>query len=388
MQDMKGPESLKATRASALSVACLLLTVFSGGCSRNQTTEAPALSVKVESMPDPSVVEVPNPGQFALASVEQRPSFSELKVNGVVAPDVSRTASVVSLSGGRVIEIRARLGDEVKKGQVLLRINSQDVSQAFSDYQKAKTSEELNRLQLERAQSLYAKGAIAKKDLEAAEQTEDSSKIDVATSLDHLRLLGADPDHPSPIVDLRAPASGTIVAQNVAGGNGVRSLDASPDLFDIADLSRVWVLCDVYENNLSQVRLGDFADLRLNSFPDRRLRGRIGNISRMLDPATHTAKVRLELDNPGGLMRAGMFGIVTFRSQSEQLRLVVPAKAVLRLHDKDWVFRAEGGRRFRRIEIQAGRVSDDGFEEVLTGLAPGDKIVANALQFSSAADTE
>jgi cobalt-zinc-cadmium efflux system membrane fusion protein len=165
-------------------------------------------------------------------------------------------------------------------------------------------------------------------------------------------------------------------------------MDNSPNLFTIADLSRVWVLCDVYENNLSQVRLGDFAEVRLNAYPDQALKGRVSNISRVLDPSTRTAKVRLELDNERRLMRAGMFATATFRSQSKQLRSVVPAKAVLRLHDKDWVFRAEGGHRFRRIEVQAGRVSSDGLQEILAGLAPGDQIVVNALQFASAADTE
>ena len=165
-------------------------------------------------------------------------------------------------------------------------------------------------------------------------------------------------------------------------------MDNSPNLFTIADLSRVWVLCDVYENNLAQVHLGDLVEVRLNAFTDREFRGRVSNISRVLDPTTRTAKVRLELNNPGNVMRAGMFATAIFRSQTEQLRTVVPVTAVLRLHDKDWVFKPEGGLRFRRLEIQAGRVFSDGLQEVLSGLVPGDKIVANALQFSNAAENQ
>jgi len=115
-------------------------------------------------------------------------------------------------------------------------------------------------------------------------------------------------------------------------------------------------------------------------------RARVINISRVLDPATHTAKVRLELDNPDGLMRAGMFVTATFRSQTERTVMAVPSTAVLRLHDRDWVFRSEGGGKFRRTPIQAGPVAPDNSQEVLSGLSPGTQVVVDALQFSNAAE--
>jgi cobalt-zinc-cadmium efflux system membrane fusion protein len=372
---------------TALILVACLASGLSPSCRRGSSADKPPPAT-VEKAPDPAMVEVPDPEQFPLTTVEQRPTYDELKVNGVVTPDVNRSVPVLSLAGGRVVDIRAKLGDDVTQGQVLLRINSPDVSQAFSDYQKAQADEVLARHERERSGALFAKGAIAQRDLETAEDAEQKAKVDLATAAEHLRVLGADVSHPSPIVEVKSPISGTIVEQNITGGTGVRSMDNSPNLFTIADLSCVWVLCDVYENNLSQVRLGDFAEVRLNAYPDQALKGRVSNISRVLDPNTRTAKVRLELDNARRLMRAGMFASATFRSQSKQLRSVVPAKAVLRLHDKDWVFRAEGGHRFRRIEVQAGRVSSDGFQEVIAGVAPGDQIVANALQFASAADTE
>jgi cobalt-zinc-cadmium efflux system membrane fusion protein len=374
-----------------LTAAVVFICLLSTNCSRqakvdSQTSEA--AQVKVEEEQGQYLVELENPEQFSLTTIKQERAFAELKVNGVVTPDVSRTVPVLSLAGGRAVEIRARLGDEVKKGQVLLRISSSDVGQAFSDYEKFRADEVLARQQLDRSRLLYAKGAIAQKDLEGAEDTEQKAKVDLGTAADRVRILGADLTHPSPIVEVRAPISGTIIEQNVTDGTGVRSMDNSPNLFTIADLSRVWVLCDVYENNLEQVRLGDLVEVRLNAFPDREFRGRVSNISRVLDPTTRTAKVRLELDNGGRLMRAGMFATATFRSPTEQLRTVAPVTAVLRLHDKDWVFKPEGGTRFRRIEIRTGRVLSDGLQEVLSGLAPGDKIVANALQFSNAAENQ
>lgn len=363
------------------------LPLLMAACSGSKGGMEPS-QVKVEKAPDPAVIEVQHPEEFKLVAAEQRLVADEMQVNGVVTADVNRSVPVLSLAGGRAVEIRTRLGDDVKKGQVLLEIDSPDVAVAFSDYQKFQTDESLARKQLERSQLLYSKGAIAQRDLEVAEDAEQKAKVDVQTAVQRLKVLGADVSHPSPIVPVRAPISGTIVEQNIAGGTGVRSLDNSPNLFTIADLSHVWVLCDVYENMLPRVQLGDFAEVRLTAYPDRRLRARVGNISRVLDPNIRTAKVRLELDNPDRLMRAGMFVTAVFRSKQERMMPVVPATAVLRLHDKDWVFRPQGGNGFRRTEVRAGGTTSDGMRQILSGLTAGDKVVTNALQFSGAAEAE
>ena len=114
-------------------------------------------------------------------------------------------------------------------------------------------------------------------------------------------MLGADPDHPSALIDIAAPVSGVITEQNVTAAAGVKTLDNSPNLFTISDLSNVWILCDVYENDLPNVRLGEYADIHLNAYPNLVLKGRISNISPILDPNIRTAKVRLEVPNPGML---------------------------------------------------------------------------------------
>jgi len=372
---------------AVLLLGAALLPLLMAACSGSKGGLDPS-QVKVEKAPDPALIEVQHPEEFRLVTAEQRRVADEVQVNGVVTPEVNRSVPVLSLAGGRAVEIRTRLGDDVKKGQVLLEIDSPDVAAAFSDYHKFQTDELLAQKQLNRSQLLYSKGAIAQKDLEAAEDTEQKARVDVQTAAQRLKVLGADISHPSPIVPVRAPISGTIVEQNTTGGTGVRSLDNSPNLFTVADLSHVWVLCDVYENMLPRVHLGDSAEVRLAAYPDRPLRARVGNISRVLDPSTRAAKVRLELDNPDRLMRAGMFVTAVFRSKQEQLRPVVPATAVLRLHDKDWVFRPEGGNRFRRTEVQAGGTTSDGMRQILAGLSAGDKVVANALQFAGAAEAE
>src|SRR5262249_39679615 len=152
---------------------------------------------------------------------------------------------------------------------------------AAADYQKARADDDVARKALDRAQLLYDHGALPEKDLQVAQSTSHKAKVDLETAGRRVTLLGGDPNHPSPIIELRAPVSGTIVEQNVAGFEGVKSLDNSPNLLTIADLSQVWVLCDVYENDLAALRIGDAAEIRLNAFPDRPFQGKVGDISRV-----------------------------------------------------------------------------------------------------------
>ena len=172
----------------------------------------------------------------------------------------------------------------------------------------------------------------------------------------------ATPNRMSPVIDLRAPVSGTIVEQNVAGSEGIKSLDNTPNLFTIADLSQVWVVCDVFENDLGEVRLGDSSQIHLNAYPDRVFHGKVADISRILDPNTRSAKVRIVLANPDGALRPGMFATATFRSRKLVDRVVIPSTAIMRLQDKDWVFRKEGPNRFRRIEVHAGGDSGEALD--------------------------
>ncbi len=352
---------------------------FGIACSK----ETPAAGGKPPVTLDPDVFEAEHPELFKTAKAETRALPTQVTANGTVTPDVNRTIHVTSLGAGRVMELKAKLGDTVQKGQTLLVISSPDLAGAFSDYEKAKADEALAHKAFDRAQTLYDKGAIATKDLEVAQDAEDKAKVDVETSEHRVRLMGADPAHPSPMIELKAPVSGTIVEQNVAGSEGIKSLDNTPNLFTIANLSEVWVVCDVFENDLGEVHVGDTAEIRLNAFPDRVFKGRVADISRVLDPNTRSAKVRIVLGNSDGSLRSGMFAAATFRSRKVTDRIVVPATSIMRLHDKDWVFRKEADNRFRKIEIKADGLAPDGMQEIREGVIAGDEVVTNALEFST-----
>jgi cobalt-zinc-cadmium efflux system membrane fusion protein len=370
------------TRNQTSRLALILVLSFVAGglaCSK----ETPAAADKPAVTLDPEIFDVDHPELFKTAKAETRALPAQVTANGTITPDVNRTIHVTSLGGGRVVDLKAKLGDTVQKDQTLLVISSPDLAGAFSDYQKAKADEILAHKALDRAQELYAHGAMAAKDLEAAQDTEDKVKVDVSTTEHRVRLMGADPDRPTPLIALKAPVSGTIVEQNVAGSEGIRSLDNTPNLFTIANLSEVWAVCDVFENDLGAVRAGDTAEIRLNAFPDRIFKGRIVDISRVLDPNTRSAKVRVVLGNADGALRSGMFATATFRSRKLTNRVVVPSTAIMRLHDKDWVFRKEGEKRFGMIVVQADGVALDGMQEILTGVRAGDELVTNALEFSS-----
>ncbi len=362
---------------------CLCVTLSTVACNRRVTA---ATIPNGDTGPRPAVVEpdmdsnnfkVDHPEQFPLVKAGEYLAAPELNVTGVLGPDVSRQVPVPSLASGRVVEIDARLGDEVTKGQLLFKVRSTDIAGAFSDYQKAVKNEQLAKIQLDRAQLLFDNGAIPRSALEVARTTEDNARVDVVTTTEHLRVLGSDPARPTGIVEVYAPVSGVITDQQITNSSGVQALTA-PNPFTISDVSHVWVVCDVYENDLAQVHLGEYADIRLNAYPNRALKARIGNIAQIMDPNLHTAKVRLEVGNPG-LMRFGMFVTATFHGAAREKYATVPATAILHLHDRDWVYTPAGNGRFRRVEVAGGDMLPGNLQEVTSGMAPGTEVVANAL---------
>ena len=370
---------------------CLGLSLFVSGCEKRVTAEenltaASTGPVPTTVQPDMNAnnFKVDHPEQFPLATAGEHIAAPELNVTGVVSPDVSRQVPVPSLATGRILEIDARLGDTVQKGQLLFKVRSTDVAGAYADYRKAVKNEQLATIQLNRAKLLFDDGAIPKSALEIAQTTEDNAQVDVETTTEHLRLLGSDPDHPSGIVEVYAPVSGVITDQQITSSSGVQAL-TPPNPFTISDVSHVWIICDVYENNMAQVRVGEYADIHLAAYPRQVLKGRISNILPIVDPTTRTAKVRLEVENPG-LMRIGMFVTATFHGETMERHTTVPATAILHLHDREWVYTPTGRGSFRRIEVTAGGMLPNSMQEVVSGLKPGDQVVTNALVFQNTAE--
>ncbi|MBV9268757.1 MAG: efflux RND transporter periplasmic adaptor subunit [Acidobacteriaceae bacterium] len=367
---------------AGLAVLCGVLGLLLAGCGTN----IKAQQDKADTGPHPAVVEpdmdanhfkVDHPEGFPCATAASYVSSPALNVTGVVSPDVSRQVPVISLASGRIIEIDAHLGDRVTKGQLLFKVRSADIAQAYSDYRKAIANEQLTKLQLDRAALLFEKGAAPRSALELAQNAEANAQVDIDTASEHLHVLGADPQHPSGIVPVYAPVSGVITDQQITTAAGVQAL-SSPNPFTISDVSHVWIICDVYENDLAQIHLGDYADVRLNAYPNMLLKGQISNIGEILDPNIRTAKVRLQVAN-NGLMRLGMFVTATFHGLRKETHVMVPATAILHLRDRDWVYTPAGSGVFQRLEVVAGNTLPGNMQEVVSGLQPGTKVVTNAL---------
>jgi cobalt-zinc-cadmium efflux system membrane fusion protein len=357
------------------------------GCKSDKVdaaSEAPPPAKVVQDF-DANLFSVDHPENFPLAVAVEHRAPSKLAVTGTVNPDIARMVPVISLASGRIVGIYARLGDTVKKGQLLLKLRSDDISGGFANYQMAVADETLARAQYERSRELYKHGAIALNDLQVAQDTEDKAKVAVDTATEHLRLLGSSTDRPSGIVDITAPISGVITDQEVTNAAGVQSLGTSP--FTISDLSTVWIVCDVYENDLSTVHTGDPAEITLNAYPGQVLNGRVDNILPILDPNLRTGKVRIEVRNPG-FMKVGMFVTATFSGQKDEVNSAVPASAILHLHDRDWVYVPTPGKKFRRVGVVGGDALPNGMQEIKSGLQAAQQVVTNPLALQNEIDNK
>ncbi len=382
-------KSFRSRLLPALVCAAVPLLFGCGHKAADPNAEAPPAAKAVIPAGDPELVHLDRPDQFPTIAATEYQATSTLNVTGQINPDVSREIPVISLANGRVVATHVRLGDYVHKGQLVLEVQSTDITNAFDQYLKAVNDERLTHVQLDRDNLLYAKGAIPKSQVEIAQDAEDDAAADLRAAEQQLHVLGVDPQHPGETVKVLAPASGFIVQQNVTEASSAgNNISGTPNAFVIADLSHVWVICNVYENDLAKVRLGQTADIRLSAYPDRKLSGTIGDIGAILDPTLRTGQVRVQVQNPGYFMRVGMFATATFHGRSLEMHAAVPATAILHLHDREWVYVPTGngnGAQFRRVGVVAGDMLPGGMQEVESGIAAGQQVVRNALELQNTA---
>jgi len=379
-------------RQVAYSMVFTLLGAVGCKHDANPSAEAPP-AVAVTETSGSDVVRVEGGSRFGVVSALRADVQSALQVTGSVNPDVSREIPVLSLANGRVVALHVGLGDTVHKGELVMEVQSPDVSTALNGYLKAVNDEHLTKVTLDRDTLLYDKGAIPKSQLEAAQDGEADAKADLNASEQQLRILGVDKNQvgkagATETIKIYAPASGVIIAQNVtaSGAAGITYAGAGGSL-TIADLSHVWVICDVFENDLAGVHLGEHADLRLNAYPGKVFAGTISDSGAALDPSLRTAKVRIQVENPGGLLRLGMFATGTLKGSKAVEATAVPAGAVLQLHDRSYVFEPVGDGAFRRVQVKAGATLA-GNLVVVEGIGVGQQVVGNALDLENTADQQ
>ncbi len=385
----QGEISLKIARLSCMA-GCLVAALVFAGCGKKfNPASGEVQQAQVIPTTNAGLISVANPEQYPLVAADRIHKPDTLSVTGAVFPDISREVPVITLANGRVVDIKTRLDDNVRKGQLLLTVQSSDVTNAFDAYLKAVNDEQMNNKAYIRAKDLYQHGAIAQAMLEQAEDAENDAKADLTAAAEQLKIMGVDKSHPSDIENIYAPISGVIIGQNVtnAAAAGV-TLSGSSTVFTVADLSQVWILCDVYENDLAKVHLGQEAKIQVAAYPDHPLSGRVSDIGPVLDPTLRAAKVRIQVPNPGRMLRLGMFVTASLLGRTSVPHAVVPASAILHLHDRDWVFVPNGGKQFKRVAVEGGDMLPGNRQEILSGIDPGQQVVQDVLALQATVEAQ
>src|SRR5574343_1744089 len=358
-----------------LGVWILLPALLLAGCNQE--------SKQVAARPpaDPALVE---PGtalqaQLKVADVASRPIAETLRVAGNIEFDEQRLARIGATITGRVTSVDAILGQEVKKGQMLAQLNSSELSTQQLAYLKARAQLEVNRRNVERAQSLFKADVISAAELQRRESEFQISTAETRAAADQLRLLGVSPgaldrlsrqgaiDSVTPVI---ASINGVVVERKLAQGQVVQPADV---LFTVADLSRLWAVAQVPEQQVAQVRVGQTVNIEVPALGNEKLSGRLIYVGQTIDPETRTVLVRTELDNREGRLKPAMLASMLIQTKPQE-RLVVPASAVVRENDEDHVFVQEGDGAYRLLKVKLGP-SQDGLRIVQSGLKGGEKLV-------------
>lgn len=314
------------------------------------------------------------------APVEFRSVSTELAIPASVQPEPERIVHVFAPVSGRLIELRVKPGDSVSAGQVVAVVASSDVSSARSDYLKAKAQAQRSQSALTRITGLFQHGAIAEKELEDAKAQAASDSSELERARERLKLLGLNESQSSERAAVPAPRSGVVTETTSAPGELAKSLDASNPLLTIADLSAVWVVGNVYEKDLTAVPRGLDVRITLEAYPGETWAGKISNVSDVVDPATHTVKLRVVLENRQHKLKPDMFATIHVLRPPSRLA-VVPSSAVLREGNTAFVIvqTAAGQDKYekRLVEIQESNPQQT---LVRSGLQPGDVVVSTGAE--------
>ena len=326
---------------------------------------------------------------ISLGTAEVRALRTEIETTGAVDFDQRRFAHVSPRVGGRVEATLAEVGDHVRSGQVLARVDSIELGKAIGDYLQARARAELARETFEREQSLFADRVSSQQEMLSAQAAAREADAALRGAEEHLHLLGLSDnqvrtlgyDQPrASVYEVRAPFAGTVVERHATLGEMV---EPQAPLFQVADLSRVWVWIDVFERDLARVHLGDDVELHVEAFPGSAFEGKLVYLGSRVETESRTARARIEVPNPEGRLRPGMFARVRISDphaadgEAESVSvLAVPETALQRDGDQFVAYVALGDGRFETRKVRTGR-KGDGFVEVLDGLSAGESVAVS-----------
>ncbi len=313
-------------------------------------------------------------------TVQPQPHRAMLRVPGEVKADQTRLVDVSPLVPGRVIEVNVVVGDRVRPGQILARVDSTELGLAQSEYLKAQARLGVAERALERAQQLLEARVIGTGEYQRREGETLAARAEHRATADRLVLLGmtqpemgllAREQRINSKAAIRSPLEGTVIKRNVTTGEVV---DSKTVLFVITDLRRLWVMADVHEKDIPKVQLGQPVEIEVTPYPDEKFRGVILHVGEVIEPATRTVKVRSEVPNPDGRLKPEMFATIAIETTAEERVLSIPSSAVQKDKGRDLVFVQTAPDRFEPREVTIGPPVQ-GRVPVLKGLSEGERIV-------------
>jgi cobalt-zinc-cadmium efflux system membrane fusion protein len=312
----------------------------------------------------------------AVATVRKQRMAGVISVTGKVEANADKIAHVSPRISGKIVAVRASLGDSVSAGQALATLDSVELGEALGRYHQSKTKLVLAQSNMDRIKGLVDKKIAARKDIFQAETDYKMAQTELHTDEERLSLYGVSvsdlkgDNHKRPLLPVKSPISGIITEKHAIVGE---LSDPSKSLYTVADLSNVWVMVDINEKDLAKVRRGQTAIVSIGAFPDLKLKGRITYIADLVDQATRTVKARIEVSNPGRKLKPEMFATAELAlAPASQAVLAVPEEAVLELDGKKLLFVTENGTQFERRPVELGRAVA-GMVEVLGGLREGER---------------
>ncbi len=360
---------------NALIAVCTAAVLL--GCNQDDNKKS------AQQANDPSVVmpaeELRN--QLQLAEVKSALVNETLRVAGRIDFDEQRVARIGATITGRVTEIDAKLGQVVRKGDVLAHLNSSELSQQQLAYLKARAQLELNKRNAERAKALFEADVIGAAELQRRESEYQIALAETRAAADQLQLLGVSPaaiaklgshGEVNSVTPVVATLAGVVVERKLAQGQVVQPADA---LFVVADLSRLWAVAQVPEQQVGLVKAGQSVTIEVPALGNEKLVGKLIFVGQTVDPETRTVLVRTELDNADGRLKPAMLASMLIEAKPVE-RLVVPAKAVVREDDEDHVFVAGEEGTFRLVKVKLAP-DHEGKRVVLSGLKGGERIVVD-----------
>lgn len=372
----------QASRIGAAAAALLLLAV-AGGCSSDKSAK-PAADAPQKAATGPRLFSVPPEQMSHVQVVTLQPDTMTrvLRLPGTVAYNAFSTTPVISQVSGPVGRIVVVPGQMVKAGEPMLYVASPDFAQLRSNYIKARDAHQLAHTNYVRAQDLYQHHAIAERDLQAAESAEVQAQADLEAAEQSLRIVGANPESIMKTrgaeVPVSAPISGEVVERQVSPGQLLQG--GNTQCFTISDMRTVWVMVNIYQEDLEDVHVGDAASIQSDAYPSV-FHGKISYLGASLDPTTRTLQARVVTQNPGEKLKKDMYVTVTLQAGVIRNALAVPDAAVLRNEQNEpFVYVEVSPGQFAERQVKVGE-SRGGKTQIVAGLQAGDKVVGDGSLF-------